>query len=114
MFGVSPNAKYYTTDTTINASNGCGATVLGGTEIILSLEKCSMYMLYWTIYSGTNHDVIYNGINFISTAQQTGLPLVQDMLTRTTINKKIIDRTANNGIILLDDDDYMFHLIRII
>ena len=109
VFGISPNAKYYTTPYTIQAQNGHSATVAGGTEMTLVLDKYAMYMLYWTTYSGTNDATISSGMHLISTSAEINNPRVQDILA-----ENIIDSVGACRIVLLDSNKYMYHLIRII
>ena len=109
VFGISPNAKYYTTPYTIQAQNGHSATVKDGVEMTLVLDKYAMYMLYWTTYSGTNDATISSGMHLISTSAEINNPYVQDILAGN-----IIDSVGACRIILLDSNKYMYHLIRII
>ena len=109
VFGISPNAKHYTTPYTIQAQNGHSATVKDGVEMTLVLDKYAMYMLYWTTYSGTNDATISSGMHLISTSAGVNNPHVQDIL-----DGNIIDSVGACQIILLDSNKYMYHLIRII
>ena len=107
MFGVNPDGKYYITDTEItNSKNGCGGTVLGGVTITLSLDLCAMYMLYWTSYGTPT----IHGIIFISTSRvASGTPHVSELTDSSILDST----TSNNKIIITDNSDYMFHLVRI-
>lgn len=110
VFSVSPNATYYTTNTTLTTSlNGSSGTVASGVSMTLTLDKYAMYMLYWTTYSGTNDVTMSSGIHLISTSTTTNNPHVQDILAGN-----IIDSVDACSITLLDSNKYMFHLIRIL
>lgn len=110
VFSVSPNATYYTTNTTLATSlNGISGTVAAGIAMTLTLDKYAMYMLYWTTYSGTNDATISSGMHLISTSATTNNPYVQDILAGN-----IIDSVDACSITLLDNNKYMFHLIRIL
>jgi hypothetical protein len=110
VFSVSPNATYYTTNTTLATSlNGISGTVAAGIAMTLTLDKYAMYMLYWTTYSGTNDATMSSGMHLISTSTTTNNPHVEDILAGN-----IIDSVGACSITLLDSSKYMFHLIRII
>lgn len=110
IFAISPNAQSYTTDTTLASStNGESGTVKAGVSITLTLDKYAMYMLYWTAYSGTNDVTINSGMHLISTSTATNNPFVQDIFMNN-----IIDDVGACQITLLNNNKYMFHLIRII
>lgn len=110
IFCVSPNTFIYHASATLSSSiNGTSCTVDGGVSITLTLDKYAMYMLYWTTYSGTNDATMSSGMHLISTSATTNNPYVQDILAGN-----IIDSVDACSITLLDNNKYMFHLIRIL
>lgn len=111
QFGIQPNGKYYTTDTTIPQNYcryGQGGTVQGGVIITLTLSEGAIYQLYWALYS--NKQATKVGADIIATPVSTVTTPVVTHLT----SDSIIYTPSYNTIELRSNSDYMFHLIRII
>ena len=109
VFCVSPNTFIYHENATLTAFNGISCTNDGGVSMTLTLNKYSMYILYWATYSDEDDSVINSGMHYIATSKDTDNPLVQDMWSNN-----IIDSVSAGSITISDTHKYMFHLMRIL